>query len=485
MKVLSPQARFKMSTKSKLNLNRVEMPKQSPETRKHNFQEVALGYTQDLAEEEAKRCIQCKKPKCVEGCPVGVEIPEFIRAVRDGDMPEAVRVMKRKNSLPGICGRVCPQEVQCESLCVLNKKGKDVQVAIGRLERYVADWELGQADRPKAKSAPPSGKKVAVVGAGPAGLTCAADLAKLGHKVTIFEALHEGGGVLVYGIPEFRLPKNIVKAEIEYVKSLGADLELDSVVGRQTQLGDLLKNGYDAVFLGIGAGAPRFMGVPGENLSGIYSANEYLTRVNLMKAYKFPEYDTPIRKGKMVAVVGGGNVAMDAARSAMRLGADEVHVVYRRSREEMPARLEEVENAMEEGIIFDFLTNPTRFIGDERGIVKAMEIVEMELGDPDSSGRRSPRVKKGSEHIVAVDTVIIAVGTVPNPLIASSTPELKTTKWGTLVVDDRGRTTMEGVWAGGDITTGGATVISAMGAGKTTSKDMDEWLRNKGKWGAG
>jgi glutamate synthase (NADPH) small chain len=482
MKVLSPQARFKMSTKSKLNLNRVEMPKQSPETRKHNFQEVALGYTQDLAEEEAKRCIQCKKPKCVEGCPVGVEIPEFIRAVRDGDMPDAVRVMKRKNSLPGICGRVCPQEVQCESLCVLNKKGKDVQVAIGRLERYVADWELGQADRPKAKSAPPSGKKVAVVGAGPAGLTCAADLAKLGHQVTIFEALHEGGGVLVYGIPEFRLPKNIVKAEIEYVKSLGADLELDSVVGRQTQLGDLLKNGYDAVFLGIGAGAPRFMGVPGENLSGIYSANEYLTRVNLMKAYKFPEYDTPIRKGKKVAVVGGGNVAMDAARSAMRLGADEVHVVYRRSCEEMPARLEEVENAMEEGIIFDFLTNPTRFIGDERGIVKAMEVVEMELGEPDSSGRRSPRVKKGSERIVAVDTVIIAVGTVPNPLIASSTPELKTTKWGTLVVDDRGRTTMEGVWAGGDITTGGATVISAMGAGKTASKDMDEWLRNKGKW---
>jgi glutamate synthase (NADPH/NADH) small chain len=485
MKILSPQARFKMSTKSKLNLNRVEMPKQSPETRKHNFQEVALGYTQDLAEEEAKRCIQCKKPKCVEGCPVGVEIPEFIRALRDGDMPEAVRVMKRKNSLPGICGRVCPQEVQCECLCVLNKKGKDAQVAIGRLERYVADWELGQADRPKAKSAQPSGKKVAVVGAGPAGLTCAADLAKLGHQVTIFEALHEGGGVLVYGIPEFRLPKNIVKAEIDYVKSLGSDLELDSVVGRQTQLGDLLKNGYDAVFLGIGAGAPRFMGVPGENLSGIYSANEYLTRVNLMKAYKFPEYDTPIRKGKKVAVVGGGNVAMDAARSAMRLGADEVHVVYRRSREEMPARLEEVENAMEEGIIFDFLTNPTRFIGDERGMVKAMEVVEMELGEPDSSGRRSPRVKKGSEHIAAVDTVIIAVGTVPNPLIASSTPELKTTKWGTLVVDDRGRTTMEGVWAGGDITTGGATVISAMGAGKAASKDMDEWLRNKGKWGAG
>ncbi len=370
-----------MSTKSKLNLNRVEMPKQSPEMRKRNFQEVALGYTQEMAEEEAGRCLQCKKPKCAEGCPVGVDIPEFIRALRDGDMPEAVKVLKRKNSLPGICGRVCPQEVQCESLCVLNKKGKDVQVAIGRLERYVADWELRQSERPKAEAASASGKKVAIVGSGPAGLTCAADLARMGHKVTIFEALHEGGGVLVYGIPEFRLPKDIVKSEIEYVKSLGADLELDSVVGRQVQIADLLKDGYDAVFLGIGAGAPRFLGVPGENLSGVYSANEYLTRVNLMKAYRFPEYDTPIRKGKRGAVVGGGNVAMDAARSAMRLGADEVHVVYRRSREEMPARLEEVENAMEEGIIFDFLTNPTRFFGDECGMVKAMEVVEMELGE--------------------------------------------------------------------------------------------------------
>ena len=461
-----------MSTKSKLNLNRVDMPKQSPEVRKRNFQEVALGYTQELAEEEASRCLQCKKPKCVEGCPVGVDIPEFIRALRDGDMPEAVKALKRKNSLPGICGRVCPQEVQCESLCILNKKGKDVQVAIGRLERYVADWELSQAERPKAEDAPASGKKVAVVGSGPAGLTCAADLAKMGHKVTIFEALHEGGGVLVYGIPEFRLPKSIVKTEIEYINSLGADLEVDSVVGRQVQVDDLLKDGYDAMFLGIGAGAPRFLGVPGENLSGVYSANEYLTRVNLMKAYRFPEYDTPIRKGKKVAVVGGGNVAMDAARSAMRLGADEVHVVYRRSREEMPARLEEVENAMEEGIIFDFLTNPTRFIGNDRGMVMAMEVVEMELGEPDASGRRSPRVKKGSEHIMEVDTVVIAVGTVPNPLIASSTPELKTTKWGTLVVDERCRTTMEGVWAGGDITSGGATVISAMGAGKTADVDL-------------
>jgi len=467
-----------MSTK--INLNRVEMPKQLPEERKNNFQEVALGYTEEQAEEEANRCIQCKKPKCMEGCPVGVEIPNFIRALREKDMFEAVLALKRKNSLPGVCGRVCPQEVQCESTCVLAKKG--APVAIGRLERYVADWERSQEKCPRCEILPPSGKKVAVVGSGPAGLTSAADLARMGHGVTILEALHEAGGVLVYGIPEFRLPKDIVKAEVDYVRSLGADLKLDAVVGRQVGVKELLESGYDAVFLGIGAGAPRFLNVPGENLGGIYSANEYLTRVNLMKAYRFPEYDTPIRRGKKVAVVGGGNVAMDAARCALRLGADAVHVVYRRSREEMPARLEEVENAMEEGIIFDFLTNPTRFEGDERGMVRAMHVVEMELGEPDASGRRSPKVKKGSEHTVDVDTVIIAVGTIPNPLIAGSTPELKTTKWGTLVVDERFRTTMEGVWAGGDITSGGATVISAMGAGKAAAKDMDEWLRKDGKW---
>ena len=467
-----------MSTK--INLNRVEMPKQLPEERKNNFQEVALGYTEEQAEEEANRCIQCKKPRCMEGCPVGVEIPNFIRALREKDMFEAVLALKRKNSLPGVCGRVCPQEVQCESTCVLAKKG--APVAIGRLERYVADWEKAQEKCPRCEILPPTGKKVAVVGSGPAGLTSAADLARMGHGVTILEALHEAGGVLVYGIPEFRLPKDIVKAEVDYVRSLGADLKLDAVVGRQVGVKELLESGYDAVFLGIGAGAPRFLNVPGENLGGIYSANEYLTRVNLMKAYRFPEYDTPIRRGKKVAVVGGGNVAMDAARCALRLGADAVHVVYRRSREEMPARLEEVENAMEEGIIFDFLTNPTRFEGDERGMVRAMQVVEMELGEPDASGRRSPKVKKGSEHTVDVDTVIIAVGTIPNPLIASSTPELKTTKWGTLVVDERFRTTMEGVWAGGDITSGGATVISAMGAGKAAAKDMDEWLRKDGTW---
>ncbi len=465
---------------SKMNLNRVDMPKQTAEKRRRNFQEVALGYTADQAAEEAGRCIQCKKPKCVEGCPVGVLIPDFIKALREGDMQEAVNSLKRKNSLPGICGRVCPQEVQCEARCVLGKKG--APVAIGRLERYVADWERSQEKCPRCEVGLPSGKRAAVVGSGPAGLTVAADLARFGHDVTIFEALHDGGGVLVYGIPEFRLPKAIVRWEIEYVKSLGAKLELDSVVGRQVQLKELLEGGYDAVFLGIGAGAPRFLGVPGENLSGVYSANEYLTRVNLMKAYKFPEYDTPIKKGKRVAVVGGGNVAMDAARSALRLGADEVHVVYRRSREEMPARLEEVENAMEEGVIFDFLTNPTRFLGDDRGMVRSMEVVDMELGEPDASGRRSPRTKKGSEHMVEVDTVVIAVGTVPNPLIASSTPELKTTRWGTLVVDERCRTTMQGVWAGGDITSGGATVISAMGAGKIAAADMDAWLRKDGAW---
>jgi glutamate synthase (NADPH/NADH) small chain len=467
---------------NKIDLNRVEMPKQSPDKRKRNFEEVALGYSPEQAKTEADRCISCKKPKCVEGCPVGVQIPGFIQALREGDMPEAVRTLKSKNSLPGICGRVCPQEVQCESRCVLGKKG--APVAIGRLERYVADWELGQKERPKGDLAKPTGKKIAVIGSGPAGLTTAADLAKFGHNVTLFEALHDGGGVLVYGIPEFRLPKRIVHSEIEYVKSLGVTLELDCVVGRQVQVKGLFEEGYDAVFLGIGAGAPRFLRVPGENLSGVYSANEYLTRVNLMKAYRFPEYDTPIKIGKKVAVVGGGNVAMDAARSAMRLGADEVHVVYRRSREEMPARHEEVENAMEEGVIFDFLTNPTRILGDERGMVRAMEVVEMVLGEPDASGRRSPCVKVGSEHEVDVDTVVIAVGTVPNPLIASSTPELKTTRWGTLIVDERCRTTMKGVWAGGDITSGGATVISAMGAGKIAAADMNEWLKNDGQWNA-
>ncbi|MDD2637884.1 MAG: NADPH-dependent glutamate synthase, partial [Methanothrix sp.] len=442
--------------KKKLNLNRVSMPKQSPEERRHNFLEVACGYSEEQAIEEANRCLQCKKPRCMEGCPVGIEIPDFIRAIQDGEMENAVRIIKAKNSLPGICGRVCPQEVQCESRCVLEKKG--APIAIGRLERFVADWEAGHSHQDEHSDSeasvgeelstevqPSSGKKVAVVGAGPAGLTCAADLAKRGHKVTVFEALHDAGGVLIYGIPEFRLPKDIVRSEVEYVKRLGVEFELDSVVGRLVQVDELLKNGFDAVFLGIGAGAPRFLNIPGENLNGVYSANEYLTRVNLMKAYKFPEYDTPIRQGDRVAVVGGGNVAMDAARCAVRLGAEEVHVIYRRSEAEMPARLEEIENAKEEGVIFDFLTNPTRFIGDDRGRVAQMEVVNMVLGEPDASGRRRPVAEKGSEHMVDVDTVIIAVGTIPNPLVPGNTPGLETTKWGTLVADEDGRTTRERV----------------------------------------
>lgn len=482
-----------MSDKKKLNLNRVSMPKQSPEERRRNFLEVAYGYSQEEAAEEADRCLQCKKPRCIEGCPVGIEIPAFIEAVREGDMGRAVRIIKDKNSLPGICGRVCPQEVQCEAECVLSKKG--APIAIGRLERFVADWEgsqdiLGEREIFEeggtapvgAGKAEPTGNKVAVVGAGPAGLTAAADLARRGHQVTVFEALHDAGGVLIYGIPEFRLPKDIVRGEVDYVKRLGVNFELDSVIGRLLQVDELLEGEYDAVFLGIGAGAPRFLHVPGENLNGVYSANEYLTRVNLMKAYRFPEYDTPIRQGKKVAVVGGGNVAMDAARCAIRLGAEEVHVIYRRSEAEMPARLEEIENAREEGVIFDFLTNPTRILGDDRGRVAGMEVVNMVLGEPDESGRRRPVVEAGSEHIMDVETVIIAVGTIPNPLVPKNTPDLGTTRWGTLVVDAAGRTTREGVWAGGDITTGGATVISAMGAGKKAAEDIDRWLREDGPW---
>jgi glutamate synthase (NADPH/NADH) small chain len=462
--------------KKKLNLNRVSIPKQSPLERRQNFREVALGYTDDMAMEEASRCLQCKKPRCIEGCPVDIDIPDFIRAIRDGDMDEAVRVLKSKNSLPGICGRVCPQEVQCEAHCVLAKKW--APIAIGRLERYVADWELGQKEMKRPAMKEPTGKKVAVVGSGPAGLTCAADLARMGHMVTIFEALHVAGGVLVYGIPEFRLPKDIVQQEVDYVQSLGVEIQLDSVVGRLVTVDELLSDGYDAVFLGIGAGAPMFMNLPGENLNGVYSANEYLTRINLMKAYLFPKYDTPISRGRKVAVIGGGNVAMDAARWAVRLGS-EVYLVYRRSEEEMPARTEEIENAKEEGIIFKLLTNPTRFIGDENGWVVAMECIEMELGEPDSSGRRRPVPKKGSEHMLDVDTVILALGTRPNPLVQRSTPGLETSKWGTIVADENGRTSKDGVWAGGDIVTGGATVISAMGAGKLAAADMDGWLRGR------
>ena len=469
-----------MAEKKKINLNRVPIPKQEPEVRNKNFSEVALGYTEAQAAEEADRCIQCKKPSCKDGCPVNVDIPEFIKALSDGDMPEAVRILKSKNSLPGICGRVCPQETQCEMTCSLAKKG--APIAIGRLERYVADWERAHPEvtKQQKENIKPNGKKVAVVGSGPAGLTCAAALAKLGYDVAILEALHVAGGVLMYGIPEFRLPKDIVQGEVNYVKSLGVEIKLNQVIGKIDTVDELLEDGYNAVFLAPGAGAPMFLNIPGENASGIYSANEFLTRTNLMKAYLFPEYDTPIKTGKRVAVFGGGNVAMDASRCALRLGAEEVYIIYRRSRVELPARAEERENAEEEGVIFKLLTNPTRFIADEQGKVKAVELLEMELGEPDESGRRRPITKPGTEFIMEIDTAIPALGTRPNPIIPSTTMGLKLTKWGTIETDEAtGRTSKDRVWCGGDMATGAATVISAMGAGKRAAADIDARLSGK------
>jgi len=451
------------------------MPRQDPKVRAHNYNEVALGYTDEMALQEATRCIQCPKRPCVAGCPVNVDIPEFIKAVRDNQMEDAVKILKGKNALPGICGRVCPQETQCEQVCSLGKKG--APIAIGRLERYVADWDLAHKKEIKVELPPPTGKRVAVIGSGPAGLTCAADLARLGHKVTVYEALHTAGGVLMYGIPEFRLPKNVVQSEVDYVKSLGVDVQLDSVMGKLATVDELLEKDYDAVFLGTGAGLPMFMGIPGENLNGVYSANEFLTRVNLMKAYLFPEYDTPIKVGKEVAVIGGGNVAMDSARCALRLGADRVYIIYRRSRTEMPARHEEVENAEEEGIIFKFLTNPKQIIGDDKGWVRAMECYEMDLGEPDASGRRRPITKQGSEFTIDVDVVVVALGTTPNPLIPSTTRGLEVTRHGTVVADEQsGKTVKDRVWAGGDVVTGSATVISAMGAGKRAAASIHAYL---------
>ncbi len=462
---------------AKVNLNREPMAKQDPKVRGSNFNQVALGYSDEQAKTEASRCLQCPKHPCTDGCPVEVNIPGFIKAVLDDNMPEAVKILKDKNSLPGICGRVCPQETQCEQACSLAKKG--APIAIGRLERYVADWEQHNSGVVNPKKEPPkqNGKRVAVVGSGPAGLVVAADLAKLGHLVTIFEALHVAVGVLMYGIPEFRLPKKIVQAEVAYVASLGVEIELDSVVGKVTTLDELLGDGYHAIFLGTGAGAPMFMDIPGENLNGIYSANEFLTRVNLMKAYKFPEYDTPVSVGKRVAVIGGGNVAMDSARCSLRLGADEVYIIYRRSEVEMPARREEVENAQEEGIKFKLLTNPKRYVGNESNWLIGIECYEMELGEPDESGRRRPVAKEGSEFILDVDTVVAALGTRPNPLIAQTTADLKTSKWGMVLADETtGKTMKEKVWAGGDIVTGSATVISAMGAARRAAKDIDKYL---------
>jgi len=465
-----------MAEGKKKRIPRQEMPTQDPQERRRNFHEVALGYTLELAVAEANRCLQCPKPFCVEGCPVQVRIPEFIKALREGDMWGAVEVLKDKNSLPAICGRVCPQETQCEAKCVLGRRGEPV--AIGRLERFVADWERAQGMRIPERPAP-VGKRIAVIGSGPAGLTAAGDLAKKGYEVDVLEALHTPGGVLMYGIPEFRLPKDIVMAEIDYLRKLGVNIRTNVVVGKLYTLNELLEL-YDAVFLGTGAGLPIMMNIPGENYNGVYSANELLTRTNLMKGYLFPEWDTPVKVGNKVAVIGAGNVAMDAARSSLRLGAEEVHIVYRRSRAEVPARAEEVHHAEEEGIIFDFLTNPVEIYGNEDGWVTGMRCIRMRLGEPDASGRPRPIPIEGSEFDMEVDTVVMALGTRPNPLVFSDA-QLERTRRGTVVADPKtGRTKLERVWAGGDIVTGAATVISAMGAGRIAATDIDRYLRGEG-----
>ncbi len=462
-------------TGKKTKAPRQEMPTQDAEARTHNFDEVALGYTMEMALSEARRCLQCKKPQCIEGCPVEVAIPQFIGALAQEDLNGAVRALKSKNNLPAICGRVCPQETQCEVKCVLGKKGEPV--AIGRLERFVADWELNEGVTPPTPAAP-NGKRVAIIGSGPAGLTCAADLARLGYSVTIFEALHQPGGVLMYGIPQFRLPKEVVRSEVDYVQSLGVDIRLNSVVGKLYTLDELFdEEHFDAAFLGTGAGLPMFMHIPGENFNGVYSANEFLTRTNLMKAYKFPESDTPIKVGRRVAVIGAGNVAMDSARCARRLGAEEVYIVYRRSAAEVPARAEEVHHAQEEGIIFKFLTAPIEIHGDDKGWVKGMRCIKMELGEPDASGRRRPVPIKDSEYDMEMDTVIMALGTNPNPLVFTDARDLARSKHGTVIADeDSGQTQKDRVWAGGDIVTGAATVISAMGAGKRAAAAIDKFL---------
>jgi glutamate synthase (NADPH) small chain len=462
----------------KINFSRTEMPKQEPEVRRHNFYEVATGYSAALALQEAVRCLDCKKPTCMENCPVEINIPGFIRQIKQNDFRGAIQLIKEKNVLPAVTGRVCPQETQCEGSCILQKRGG--QIAIGRLERFAADWEAGQGEAVTPEKPTPTGKKIAIVGGGPAGLTVAGDLIQKGYEVTIFEALHEMGGVLIYGIPEFRLPKAIVKREINYLKSLGVKMVTDFVVGKTRTVESILKE-FDAVFVGSGAGLPWFMDIPGENLNGVYSANEYLTRMNLMKGYLFPQYTTPIKKHSRVAVVGGGNVAMDCARTALRLGA-ESRIIYRRSREELPARMEEVENAEEEGVIFDFLTLPVRYIGDDKGWVHAMECIRMVLGEPDASGRRKPVPQEGSNFILEVDAVICAIGNSPNPLIANTTPDLEIGKHGNIVADaETGKTSKGRVWAGGDVVTGAATVILAMGAGRTAARSMHAFLSEEVK----
>jgi len=458
-----------------MSLQKQTMPEQKPEIRNKNFEEVALGYTSDMAIEEAQRCLQCKTEPCVSGCPVNVRIPQFIAKAAAGDFAGAYAEISLTNSLPAVCGRVCPQETQCEGKCVRGIKGEPV--AIGRLERFVADWQI-QYGKDEVQRPEGSGHKVAIVGAGPAGLTCAGDLAKMGYTVTVFEALQTAGGVLVYGIPEFRLPKEIVAKEVGKLQDLGVNIQTNMVIGKVNSVDELFAQGFEAVFIGSGAGLPTFMNIPGENLLGVYSANEYLTRVNLMKAY-MEGYDTPIAKSRKVAVVGGGNVAMDAARCAKRLGAEEVYVVYRRSEVELPARAEEVHHAKEEGIIFKLLNNPVRIIGDKSGRVSGIECVEMELGQPDASGRRRPIAKEGSNFVIDVDTVIVAIGTSPNPLIRSTTAGLEANKHGCLIAKENGMTTREGVFAGGDAVTGAATVILAMGAGKIGAESIHEYIQKK------
>jgi glutamate synthase (NADPH) small chain len=454
------------------------MAKQDVVDRIHNFYEVALGYTEEQAQREATRCLQCPNPRCVQGCPVNIDIPAFIKEIKEGNYRASAAKLKEFNSLPAVCGRVCPQENQCQEQCVLGKMGDPI--SIGRLERFAADWERNAGVEIPEKQVEGATGKVAIVGSGPAGLTVAADLIKQGHEVVMFESLHYAGGVLMYGIPQFRLPKEIVQAEIEYIKKLGVDVKTNYTIGRIFTIDELFADGYDAIFIGSGAGLPNFMGIEGENLGGVYSANEYLIRINLMKGYLFPEYDTPIRIGKNVAVIGGGNVAMDAARCSLRLGAEKVYIVYRRAREQLPAREEEAENAEEEGIIFNLLTNPVKFTGDESGWVNGMECIKMELGEPDASGRRRPVAIEGSNFMMDVDTVVIAIGQTPNPLIQRTTDGLETTKWGTIVADDEtAATSKEGVYAGGDVVSGAATVISAMGAGRKAAKSIHEYIQKK------
>lgn len=459
-----------------MSLKKNEMPVQDPSVRRRNFEEVALGYTPEQAVDEANRCLNCKNKPCVGGCPVAIDIPAFIAKIKEQDFEGAYQIIHRSSSLPAVCGRVCPQETQCESKCVRGIKGEPV--AIGRLERFVADWHMVH-NKEEVKVPEQNGHRVAVIGAGPAGLTCAGDLAKRGYKVSVFEALHTAGGVLVYGIPQFRLPKEIVGKEIDNLKAMGVDIETNMVIGRIESIDELFDQGFEAVFIGTGAGLPRFMNIPGENLKGVYSANEFLTRVNLMKAYKEGS-DTPIQHSRHVAVVGGGNVAMDAARCAMRLGAEKVSIVYRRSEKEMPARLEEVEHAKEEGIDFHVLTNPVEIVNDGNGFVGGMKCVRMELGEPDESGRRSPVVVEGSEFTLDCDCVVMSIGTSPNPLIKNTTKNLEVNRRGCIVTqDDSGLTSREGVYAGGDAVTGAATVILAMGAGKSAAQAIDEYLQSK------